>query len=366
MNTENKIAEQAEEIARLNIVLADRQATIANLMGEIARAKIAGAPAAPSELKPMYGDEPRQEWIVPAAPSEQAEPNDAQTSDAVRAYVNAGKRGKDLFEAMRAAVAAAVATAAPAAPLPAQSEPKPDFDWPNRIVEQFLFGILPKNIMWHEPLTAGLLLRILQNYDAVRADVVSGIFGAAPLPELTGPREAQSGLLLSARNLLTVFSCDGTGEPLRKIALKDLSQAIEAAKAAAASPSPAPAQPDPIIAKQVAEWRKEVARLNDLIAVAGGAPAEQQEPKIVPAFSLYTAVNALVCHIGMAGEVDSRHALVSDVMNELHKLDGGNVAKRIEDLVDLGHMPLWKATELAVDEYCATETAAPGASTEDG
>lgn len=41
-------------------------------------------------------------------PERQAEPTDAQVSEAVRAYVNAGKRGKDLTGAMRAAVAAAL------------------------------------------------------------------------------------------------------------------------------------------------------------------------------------------------------------------------------------------------------------------
>jgi hypothetical protein len=45
MNTENKIAEQAAEIANLNLVLAERKAKIAELMGEAARAEIAGAAA---------------------------------------------------------------------------------------------------------------------------------------------------------------------------------------------------------------------------------------------------------------------------------------------------------------------------------
>jgi hypothetical protein len=43
MNDQDKIAEQAAEIANLNLVLAERKAKIAELMGEAARAGMAGA-----------------------------------------------------------------------------------------------------------------------------------------------------------------------------------------------------------------------------------------------------------------------------------------------------------------------------------
>jgi hypothetical protein len=42
---------------------------------------------------------------------------------------------------------------------------------------------------------------------------------------------------------------------------------------------------------------------------------------------LYQAINKLVCQIGCDGSIDSRHALVTEVMDALHDLDGGiNIA----------------------------------------
>ncbi len=84
-------------------------------------------------------------------------------------------------------------------------------------------------------------------------------------------------------------------------------------------------------------------------------PAQEQAEPVAPtlqAFALYDAVNKLMAHIGMFGEINSRHELVDKVMAELHNLDGGKVAQRVEDLVERAFMPRDQATELAVSEYC--------------
>lgn len=73
-------------------------------------------------------------------------------------------------------------------------------------------------------------------------------------------------------------------------------------------------------------------------------------------FALYTAVNDLASHIGMAGQVDSRHKAVSAVMDALHALDGGNVALRIDDLVEKAFMPHDQASRLAVSEFIAIKS----------
>lgn len=39
--------------------------------------------------------------------------------------------------------------------------------------------------------------------------------------------------------------------------------------------------------------------------------------------ALYNAVNAMMCELGAAGEIDTRHRLVTAVMDALHDVDGG-------------------------------------------
>lgn len=96
------------------------------------------------------------------------------------------------------------------------------------------------------------------------------------------------------------------------------------------------------------------------LAATDAAPGAAQERPDLAAFALYQAINNLMFHIGMHGEIDSRHELVDSVMNELHNLDGGTVAQRVEDLIEKAHMPADQATRLAVNEFCAKgDSAAP-------
>lgn len=90
-------------------------------------------------------------------------------------------------------------------------------------------------------------------------------------------------------------------------------------------------------------------------AQAGQEPAPEAET-----FGLYKAVNELMAQIGMDGQIDSDHENVNSVMNALCSLDGGNVAHRVEDLVEKAFMPRDQATRLAVDEFIAiSEGAVP-------
>ena len=67
--------------------------------------------------------------------------------------------------------------------------------------------------------------------------------------------------------------------------------------------------------------------------------------------NIYHAVNELVATIGANGSVESDHPAVDAVMNELWKIDGGAVQKRVDDLRKKGFMPKADAIELAVSEY---------------
>lgn len=74
-------------------------------------------------------------------------------------------------------------------------------------------------------------------------------------------------------------------------------------------------------------------------------------------FGIYAAANKLVAQIGMIGAVDSSDPAVEDCMAALHALDGGNVARRVEDLTEKAFMPHNQASRLAVDEYIAIASA---------
>lgn len=105
---------------------------------------------------------------------------------------------------------------------------------------------------------------------------------------------------------------------------------------------------------------KQVIRTNanqdQMMLDAWNACMEMQSDEHVPTkelFSLYSAVNNLVAHIGMVGEITSNHDLVDAVMNSLYALDSGNVARRADDLIEKAFMPQSQALKLAVNEYIA-------------
>jgi len=111
-----------------------------------------------------------------------------------------------------------------------------------------------------------------------------------------------------------------------------------------------------IIQAALTVWAADV----DVLAKPEGeAPQAEQAPSpTVEVFKLYSAVNMMMAHLGMHGEIDTRHETVDEVMNALHGLDGGQVAQRIEDLVEKAFMPKDQATRLAVSEYCTIGLAA--------
>lgn len=65
---------------------------------------------------------------------------------------------------------------------------------------------------------------------------------------------------------------------------------------------------------------------------------------------LYACLNQLAAHIGMCGDIDSKHPVIDDLMNALHDIDDGIVYKRAMELHEKANMPLFDALNLAADE----------------
>lgn len=105
----------------------------------------------------------------------------------------------------------------------------------------------------------------------------------------------------------------------------------------------------------------------DKLAASPSAPGTPEAPAgAVEAFRLYEAVNNMMAHLGMHGEISARSDMAEAVMTELHRLDGGRVAQRVEDLMEKASMPRDQATRLAVGEYCAIAGDAARAAQLDG
>ena len=52
-------------------------------------------------------------------------------------------------------------------------------------------------------------------------------------------------------------------------------------------------------------------------------PKAEQPTQIIEVFNLYAAVNAMMAHLGMHGEIETSHKTVDNVMSALLALDGG-------------------------------------------
>lgn len=79
--------------------------------------------------------------------------------------------------------------------------------------------------------------------------------------------------------------------------------------------------------KTESQYRQEIGSLWGMIETGKRSAKKYHE--------LYLAVNDLMAHLGAYGEINNRHALVSEVMRRLHEIEGGCEPRKQRSRTDL-------------------------------